>query len=74
MSNNTTHIMKPNMGTADRVIRLIIAAVVLGLYFAGKITGTLGVILVILAAVFTLTAFVSFCPLYLPFGIRTRKP
>lgn len=66
--------MKPNMGSADRVIRLIIAAVILGLYLAGTITGTLGVVLLVLAAVFAATAFMRFCPLYLPFGIRTRKP
>ncbi len=66
--------MKPNMGSADRVIRLVIAAVIIGLYFAGKLTGTLGIVLLILAVVFALTSFMSFCPLYLPFGIRTRKP
>lgn len=66
--------MKPNMGSADRVIRLIIAAIIVGLYFTGKLTGTLGIVLLVLAAVFALTSFMSFCPLYLPFGIRTRKP
>lgn len=66
--------MKPNMGSADRVIRLIVAAVILGLYLAGTITGTLGIVLLVLAAVFAATAFMRFCPLYLPFGIRTRKP
>lgn len=66
--------MKPNMGSADRVIRLIIAAVILGLYLAGTITGTLGIVLLVLAVVFVATAFMSICPLYLPFGIRTRRP
>ncbi len=63
--------MKKNMGTADRVIRLIIAAVIGVLYYTGTISGTLGIVLLVLAAVFVLTSFVSFCPLYAPFGIST---
>ena len=59
------------MGTADRVIRLIIAAVIGVLYYTGTITGTLGIVLLVLAGVFVLTSFVSFCPLYAPFGIST---
>lgn len=59
------------MGTADRTIRLAIAAVILVLYFTNIITGTVGLILLILAGVFILTSFVNFCPLYLPFGINT---
>lgn len=63
--------MKRNMGTADRVIRFIIAAVIGVLYYMGTITGTLGIVLLVLAGVFVLTSFVSFCPLYAPFGIST---
>lgn len=63
--------MKKNMGTADRVIRFIIAAVIGVLYYTGTISGTLGIVLLVLAAVFVLTSFVSFCPLYIPFGIST---
>jgi len=63
--------MKKNMGSADRVIRIIVAAIFAGLYFTGTVTGTVGIILLVLGAVFLLTAFVSFCPLYLPFGIST---
>lgn len=65
--------MKKNMGNADRIIRVIIAAVIAGLFFTDMIPGTLGIVLLALAAIFVLTSFVSFCPLYLPFGIRTRK-
>lgn len=65
--------MKKNMGTADRIIRVIIAAIVAVLYFTGIIQGTLGVILLILAGVFVLTSLISFCPLYAPFGISTCK-
>ncbi|MEQ8625537.1 MAG: DUF2892 domain-containing protein [Vicingaceae bacterium] len=63
--------MKRNMGTADRVIRVIIAAIIATLYFMNIISGTLGIVLLILAAVFALTSFISFCPLYAPFGLST---
>lgn len=65
--------MKKNMGNADRIIRSVIAVVVAALYFADVITGTLGIVLMVLAAVFLLTSLVSFCPLYAPFGIKTCK-
>lgn len=61
------------MGSADRVIRVILAAVMAYLYFTGVIAGTLGLVLVILAVVFVLTSLISFCPLYAPFGISTCK-
>lgn len=63
--------MKRNMGSADRIIRVIIAAIFVVLYFTGIIGGTLGLVLIALAAIFVLTSLVSFCPLYLPFGIST---
>ncbi len=63
--------MKKNMGTADRVIRVILAAIFAFLYFNGTVTGTVGIVLVVLGAVFALTSLVSFCPLYTIFGIRT---
>jgi fatty acid desaturase len=65
--------MKKNMGSADRVIRVILAAIIAYLYFTNVITGTLGLVLIILAGVFVLTSFVSFCPLYAPFGLSTCK-
>ena len=69
--------MKKNMGTTDRVIRFIIAAVIGVLYYTGTISGTLGIVLLVLAGVFLLTSFISFCPLYAPFGLSTwpaKKP
>lgn len=63
--------MKKNMGTADRIIRVIIAAIVGVLYFTGTISGTLGIILLVLAGVFVLTSLISFCPIYAPLGIKT---
>ncbi|MDX1428238.1 MAG: DUF2892 domain-containing protein [Salegentibacter mishustinae] len=59
------------MGSADKIIRLIIAAIIGLLYFTGTISGTLGIVLLVLAGIFVLTSFISFCPLYAPFGIRT---
>jgi hypothetical protein len=63
--------MKPNMGTADRIIRILFAAVFAYLYFSGTVTGTIGLILVILGGIFLLTSLVSFCPLYTLVGINT---
>ncbi len=63
--------MKKNMGSTDRIIRIIIAAVIAVLYYTGAISGTVGLILLVLAGVFVLTSLVSFCPLYAPFGINT---
>lgn len=63
--------MKKNMGTADRIIRVIIAAIFAFLYFNGTVTGTIGVVLLVLGAVFVLTSLVSFCPLYTIFGLNT---
>jgi hypothetical protein len=65
--------MKKNMGSADRIIRMIIAAVLITLYITGVLTGTVGLILVGLSVIFVLTSLVSFCPLYLPFGLSTLR-
>ena len=65
--------MKKNMGTADRIIRVIIAAIIAILFFTKVLSGTLGVILLIISVVFLLTSVISFCPLYAPFGISTCK-
>lgn len=66
-------IMKINMGITDRWVRLVLAAVFVALYFFKVVDGTLGYVLLALAAVFTLTSFVRFCPLYLPFGLSTIR-
>ena len=65
--------MKKNMGSADRVIRLLLAVVVVVLLATNAISGTLAVILGILAVVFVVTSAIGFCPLYAPFGISTKK-
>lgn len=65
--------MKKNMSNFDRGLRVVVALVVAILYFTGQITGTAAIILGILAAVFILTSLVGTCPLYLPFGLSTKK-
>jgi fatty acid desaturase len=66
-----TKIMKKNMGNADRIIRTLIAVIAAYLYFGGIVTGTWGIVLVVVAAVFLLTSLVSFCPLYTIVGLKT---
>jgi len=59
------------MGSADRLIRLVIAAVIAALYFTNVVTGSLGIVLLVVAAVFVLTSLISFCPLYTLVGLNT---
>lgn len=63
--------MKKNMSNADRIIRLIISAIMISLYLTNVVNGTFGIVLIVLSAVFTLTSIISFCPLYAIFGIST---
>jgi hypothetical protein len=65
--------MKKNIGTIDKVIRILVAAVVLVLYFTHVISGTLAIILLILAGVFVVTSLINFCPIWAGLGISTRK-
>lgn len=65
--------MKRNMSNIDRVIRLVLAALFGYLYFAGIVTGAFGILLLVLGAVFLLTAIIAFCPLYAPFKFSTYK-
>lgn len=65
--------MKKNMGNTDRIIRVVLAIVFAALYFTGTVTGTLGIVLLVLGAVFVLTSVVSFCPLYPLIGMNTNK-
>lgn len=63
--------MKKNMGATDRVIRILIAIVIAYLFYTNVITGMLAVVLMVVAGIFALTSFVSFCPIYSVFGVRT---
>lgn len=65
--------MKRNLSNIDRIVRVVLAALFAYLYFGGVVTGTFGVILLVLGAVFLFTAVVAFCPLYAPFKFSTYK-
>lgn len=65
--------MKKNVGSIDRIVRVVIAAVILILFITKVITGTLGIVLLALAAILVVTSLLNFCPLYLPFKISTKK-
>jgi predicted lysophospholipase L1 biosynthesis ABC-type transport system permease subunit len=65
--------MKQNMGTADKVIRLAVVAIIAVLYFTGQITGTAAIVLGIVAVAFLVTSLIGWCPTYVPFGISTKK-
>lgn len=65
--------MKKNMGSADRIIRVVLALAFAGLYFGNVVTGILGIVLLVISAVFLLTSLAGFCPLYAPFGLSTCK-
>jgi len=65
--------MKRNMSNTDRIIRLVIAAVAFLLYFTNTVSGTLGIVLLVVAGIFVLTSLINFCPLYRLFGISTCK-
>jgi hypothetical protein len=65
--------MKKNIGTIDKVIRILVAVVVVILYFTHVISGVLAIVLLALSAVLVITSLLSFCPLYLPFGLSTKE-
>ncbi len=65
--------MKKNMGSADKIIRVLLAAIIAILYFTNQISGVAAIVLGIFAVVFLLTSFVGFCPLYAPLKLSTLK-
>lgn len=65
--------MQQNMGTTDKIIRLIVVAIIAVLYFSGQITGTAAIVLGIVAVAFLVTSLIGWCPTYVPFGISTKK-
>jgi hypothetical protein len=73
-STHKNHVMKQNMGTADRLVRIAIAALFAGLYFTGNVSNNiLAMVLWVVGIVFIVTSAIGFCPLYTLFGIRTIK-
>ena len=65
--------MTSNMSTIDRIIRLIVVAIIAALYFTGQITGIALIVLGIIAVAFLLTSIISWCPLYSIIGFSTKK-
>jgi len=65
--------MKKNLGGADRIIRVLIALAVVALYFLHIISGVLAIVLLVVSAVFVLTSFMGFCPIYWTLGIKSLK-
>ena len=65
--------MKANIGTIDKSIRIILAAIIAVLYFTDIISGTVGIILLVVAAILLLTSFLNFCPIWKLLGISTTK-
>ena len=65
--------MKQNIGTIDKVIRVLLAVIVVALYFTHVISGTLAIILLVLGAILVVTSIVGICPLYMPIRLSTRK-
>ena len=64
--------MKKNMGSVDRIIRLLVTIAIAVLYFMEVISGTVAIVLLVLGGIFLLTSLVSTCPLYMPFGLSTK--
>ncbi len=65
--------MIKNLSRADRIVRILLAAVMAALYLTHVVAGTLGIVLLVIAIVFAGTAFVSWCPIYTALGIKTLK-
>jgi hypothetical protein len=65
--------MKKNMGNLDKAVRVLVAILIGVLYLQNEISGTTAIVLLVLAGIFIVTSFMSFCPLYLPFGISTKN-
>lgn len=65
--------MKANMHLIDRIVRIVISIAIALLYVSGYFTGTLAIITLVLAVVFTVTGLIGFCPLYALVGLSTKK-
>jgi len=63
--------MKKNVGMCDKWIRIVFAIVIGLLYYFNVISGTLGIVLIVLAVIFLLTGLFNTCGLYSVFGIST---
>ena len=64
--------MKKNVGKTDMIVRLVLAALLLIIYFIG-VGKMLGLIFIILAIILVVTGLTGICPLYYVFRINTLK-
>ena len=64
--------MKQNVGQTDRIVRFVLAAIFAVLYFTGVVSGTLGIVLLVLAVIFVVTAAINFCPIWFLFKVSTQ--
>jgi hypothetical protein len=64
--------MNLNMGTIDRIIRILLAITVGILIYMKTLTGIAAIILGIFAVVFVITSLIGTCPAYLPFKLSTK--
>lgn len=65
--------MKKNVGSIDKGIRILVALILVVLYFTNVISGTIGIILLALSAVFVITSLLSYCPIWQVLGLNTMK-
>ena len=64
--------MKKNIGSADKIIRYALAAIIIVLFALKVVTGVLGFILLAVAAIFIVTALLDFCPIWWILGLKTN--
>jgi hypothetical protein len=65
--------MRKNIGSSDKLVRFLIAAVLVGLYFSDVLSGTVAIVSLVAAGVLVFTSLINFCPLYYVLGIKTCK-
>jgi len=65
--------MKKNIGPTDKIIRIVIAVIIMALYYFGKISDTTAMVLLVIGIVLLLTSLINFCPLYRIIGVNTCK-
>jgi hypothetical protein len=65
--------MKKNIGSADKIVRLLLAVVGLVVYFTGTVTGIWGLVILIVGVILGLTALINFCPIWAAVGVNTSS-
>ncbi len=65
--------MTVNMAGWDRIVRLIVAVILILLSALVLHFNTLGIILTVVGVVFILTSLIGWCPLYTVLGFGTKR-